>query len=170
MQFFAESKQDDLTMSALQMTLKDLLTHYMGMNEGIINMLEHYFDMSRRDAERSLELYKQFCWQTEKVVAFLDAARRLSYRLRAAIPSLNHAPVSLASALEEYLHGADDDEPPRERATADAPRKAPDTARDAPAPKAPEAAPKAPKASKDASQQALQDFFEALEQPSASSP
>lgn len=170
MQFFAESKQDDLTMSALQMTLKDLLTHYMGMNEGIINMLEHYFDMSRRDAERSLDLYKRFCWQTEKVVAFLDAARRLSYRLRAAIPSLNHAPVSLASALEEYLHGADDDEPPRERAKADAPRKAPDAARDAPAPKAPEAAPKAPKASKDASQQALQDFFEALEQPSASSP
>ncbi|WFC97222.1 hypothetical protein MBRA1_003888 [Malassezia brasiliensis] len=167
--FFAESRQDDLTMSALQMTLKDLLTHYMGMNEGIINMLEHYFDMSRPDAERSLELYKRFCWQTEKVVAFLDAARRLSYRLRAAIPSLKHAPVSLASALEEYLRSGGADAPAAERTRAEAPRKAPDTARDtardAPAPAAPPAA-----APKDASQKALHDFFEALEQPSATSP
>ncbi|WFD32022.1 hypothetical protein MSPP1_003064 [Malassezia sp. CBS 17886] len=107
---FTEDAQDELTMAALQMTLKDLLVHYMAMNEGVINMLEHYFDMSRRDAERALELYKRFCLQTEKVVAFLNSAKRLSYALRASVPALKHAPLSLAGALEEYLNDPDFDE------------------------------------------------------------
>lgn len=178
-QSFAEEKQDELTMSALQMTLKDLLAHYMGTNEGIINMLEHYFDMNRKDAERSLELYRRFCWQTEKVVAFLDAARRKSYMLRSVIPSLNHAPLSLAGALEEYLNDPDFEEnrsdflrnrgKPREAKSTDS-----KSAVDAPQPnndnkasenQRAEPAPAAPKAN--SSQKALQDFFEALEQPTS---
>ncbi|PKI82285.1 hypothetical protein MVES1_003295 [Malassezia vespertilionis] len=102
--FFTEEVQDPLTLSALQMTLKDMLAHYMGMNEGIINMLQHYFDMNARDAERSLELYRRFAWQTERVVSFLDMARRASPVLREAIPHLNHAPLELAGALEDYLN------------------------------------------------------------------
>ena len=89
------------------MTLKDLLAFYMGMNEGVINMLEHYFEMSKSDAERSLELYRRFCFQTENVVAFLNSAKRHSHQLRSSIPHLKHAPLSLANALEEYLHETD---------------------------------------------------------------
>ena len=173
------------------MTLKDLLAHYMGMNEGIINMLEHYFDMSRKDAERSLELYKRFCWQTEKVVAFLNSSKRLSYSLRSAVPSLKHAPLSLAGALEEYLDDPNFEENRSEylrnkggkdakpdvlsRAKGESSKPAP---KDEPKGKEKEEKEKkekekekekdaAPKSGNESSQQALQDFFEALEQPSA---
>ena len=105
--FFSEDLRDEVSEAALQMTLKDLLAYYMAMNEGIINMLEHYFEMSKADAERSLELYRRFCFQTENVLAFLNAAKRYSYQLRSVIPNLKHAPLSLATALEEYLHETD---------------------------------------------------------------
>lgn len=101
--FFAEDRQDDLTLGALHMVLKDLLVLFMIVNEGVINILGHYFEMSKPDAERALELYKRFVWQTERVVAYLKATRKVSYGLKMSVPRLQHAPVSLASSLEEYL-------------------------------------------------------------------
>lgn len=101
--FFLDDLNDDLIMSAFRMTLKDLLAIYTAINEGVINILEHYFEMARSDAERALELYRRFCRQTENVVAFLNSAKKASHSLNLAIPSLKHAPVSLAGALEEYL-------------------------------------------------------------------
>lgn len=59
--------------------------------------------MSHTDAGRALELYKRFCRQTEKVVAYLSSARKVSHTINVPIPNLKHAPVSLAGALEEYL-------------------------------------------------------------------
>ncbi|TKY86412.1 hypothetical protein EX895_004561 [Sporisorium graminicola] len=101
--FFLDDLNDDLIMSAFRMTLKDLLAIYTATNEGVINILEHYFEMAKSDAERALELYRRFCRQTENVVAFLNSAKKASHSLNLAIPSLKHAPVSLAGALEEYL-------------------------------------------------------------------
>ncbi|CDU25692.1 related to YAP1802-protein involved in clathrin cage assembly [Sporisorium scitamineum] len=101
--FFLDDLNDDLVMAAFRMTLKDLLAIYTAINEGVINILEHYFEMAKSDAERALELYRRFCRQTENVVAFLNSAKKASHSLNLAIPSLKHAPVSLAGALEEYL-------------------------------------------------------------------
>ena len=64
---------------------------------------EHYFEMAKTDAQRSLELYKRFCAQTEKVVAYMAAARKASGALNFTVPSLKHAPIGLAGALQEYL-------------------------------------------------------------------
>ncbi|KAN0064562.1 hypothetical protein ACQY0O_002190 [Thecaphora frezii] len=102
--FFHDDLNDELTMSAFRMSLKDLLAMYTVINEGVINILEHYFEMAKTDAERALELYKRFCRQTEKVVAYLNSAKKAAFSLNIAIPSLRHAPVSLAGALEEYLN------------------------------------------------------------------
>ncbi|PWN48452.1 ANTH-domain-containing protein [Violaceomyces palustris] len=102
--FFLEDLNDELTLTAFRMALKDLLAVYTAINEGVINILEHYFEMAKSDAERALELYKRFCTQTEKVVAYLSSAKRSAYTLNVAIPNLKHAPVSLAGALEEYLN------------------------------------------------------------------
>ncbi|KAE8224567.1 hypothetical protein CF319_g2560 [Tilletia indica] len=102
--FFLDDPSDEITLAAFRMALKDLLDLYAAVNEGIINMLEHYFEMSKVDATAALKIYREFCNQTEKVVAYLTAARKYSHALRVAIPQLKHAPVSLAGALEEYLN------------------------------------------------------------------
>jgi len=70
---------------------------------------EHYFEMSRYDAERALRIYKVFTTQTAEVVEFLQVARRVEVSTRLQIPNIKHAPTSLTSSLEEYLNDPDFD-------------------------------------------------------------
>lgn len=77
------------------------------MNEGTINVLEHYFEMSRPDAERALSIYKTFGRQTEQVVQYLSLARQYETSTRFEVPRLKHAPTTLTSSLEDYLNDPD---------------------------------------------------------------
>lgn len=79
--------------------------------------------MSHADATTALKIYKTFCKDTERVVAYLGIAKKLYNVLNVPIPNLKHvrsetrlipwhfadviwkqAPVSLAGSLEEYLN------------------------------------------------------------------
>ncbi|KIK61616.1 hypothetical protein GYMLUDRAFT_42631 [Collybiopsis luxurians FD-317 M1] len=102
--FYLDDLEDELTTTALRMLVKDLLILFQAGNEGVINVLEHYFEMSHVDAEQALAIYRHFCKQTEKVVEYLGVAKKLQNILNVPIPNLKHAPVSLAGALEEYLN------------------------------------------------------------------
>lgn len=120
-QFYFDNLEDDLNVSALRMLVKDLLILFQALNEGVINVLEHYFEMSHVDAESALSIYRNFCKQTERAVEYLGVARKLQNLLNVPIPNLKlvrfsaiivksaysnrlQAPVSLVSALEEYLN------------------------------------------------------------------
>ncbi|KAK6347266.1 hypothetical protein TWF696_007338 [Orbilia brochopaga] len=100
---------NEITLTAFRMLVSDLLAFFHVVNEGVINVLEHYFEMSRYDAERALEIYKVFTRQTEDTVEFLQNARRLETATRLQIPNVKHAPTSLTKALEEYLLDPDFD-------------------------------------------------------------
>ncbi|KAF9561222.1 ANTH-domain-containing protein [Agrocybe pediades] len=101
--FYLDDLEDELTITALRMLVKDLLILFQAGNEGVINVLEHYFEMSHIDAEEALRIYRHFCKQTDYVVEYLGVAKKLQNLLNVSIPNLKHAPVSLAGALEEYL-------------------------------------------------------------------
>ncbi|KAG6821473.1 hypothetical protein H0H93_010197 [Arthromyces matolae] len=101
--FYLDNLEDELTITALQMLVKDLLILFQAGNEGVINVLEHYFEMSHVDATEALAIYRHFCKQTERVVEFLGVAKKLQNLLNVPIPNLKHAPVSLAGSLQEYL-------------------------------------------------------------------
>ncbi|KAG2088822.1 hypothetical protein BD769DRAFT_1680251 [Suillus cothurnatus] len=94
--FYLDDLEDELTITALRMLVKDLLHSFQAGNEGVINVLEHYFEMSKIDAEQALSIYRHFCTQTERVVEYLGVAKKLQ--------NLLNAPVSLAGALQEYLN------------------------------------------------------------------
>ncbi|EAU90322.2 ENTH domain-containing protein [Coprinopsis cinerea okayama7 len=94
---------DELNIEALRMLVKDLLILFQAGNEGVINVLEHYFEMSHIDAQDALKIYRNFCSQTSKVVEYLEVAKKMQNLLNVPIPNLKHAPVSLAGALQEYL-------------------------------------------------------------------
>ncbi|KAH9975672.1 ANTH domain-containing protein [Lactifluus volemus] len=102
--FYLDNLEDELTITSLQMLVKDLLILFQAVNEGVINVLEHYFEMSHVDAEQALAIYRHFCKQAEHAVEFLGVARKLQNLLNVPIPNLKHAPVSLVGALEEYLN------------------------------------------------------------------
>ncbi|GJE90285.1 ANTH-domain-containing protein [Phanerochaete sordida] len=102
--FYLDTLEDELNITALRMLVKDLLILFQACNEGVINVLEHYFEMSKIDAKEALAIYRHFCNETEKVVEYLGVAKKLQNLLNVPIPNLRHAPVSLAGALEEYLN------------------------------------------------------------------
>lgn len=99
--------ENEITVCAFRLLTMDLLILYGVMNEGTINVLEHYFEMSKYDAERALTIYKTFTKQTNLVVEFLSTARQYENATRLEIPKLKHAPTSLTSSLEEYLKDPD---------------------------------------------------------------
>ncbi|KAJ9605052.1 hypothetical protein H2200_010442 [Cladophialophora chaetospira] len=93
--------ENELSLTAFRLLTLDLLELFKVMNE------EHYFEMSRPDAERSLQIYKTFGRQTELVVQYLGLARQYETHTRLEVPRLKHAPTTLTNALEEYLNDAD---------------------------------------------------------------
>ncbi|KIY43090.1 ANTH-domain-containing protein [Fistulina hepatica ATCC 64428] len=101
--FYLNDIEDELITTALRMLVKDLLILFQAGNEGVINLLEHYFEMSHVDAVEALKIYRNFCKQTELVVEYLAVARKMENILNVSIPNLRYAPVSLAGALQEYL-------------------------------------------------------------------
>ncbi|KAL2813573.1 ANTH domain-containing protein [Aspergillus granulosus] len=99
--------ENEITLTAFRLLTLDLLTLYSVMNEGTINVLEHYFEMSRPDSERALEIYKTFTAQTEEVVKFLGVARHFQSATRLEIPKLKHASTDLTRLLEDDLNDPD---------------------------------------------------------------
>jgi len=69
--------------------------------------LEHYFELSKPDAKRALNIYQTFVKQTDLVVQYLSIARLHEHSTRLEIPKIKHAPTSLTNALEEYLNDKD---------------------------------------------------------------
>ncbi|KAL4784535.1 ANTH domain-containing protein [Aspergillus varians] len=99
--------ENEITLTAFRLLTLDLLSLYSVMNEGTINVLEHYFEMSRPDSERALEIYKTFAAQTEEVVKFLGVARHFQSATRLEIPKLKHASTDLTRLLEDDLNDPD---------------------------------------------------------------
>lgn len=97
---------NNISLYAFRLLVEDLLVLFQVINESIVNILEHYFAMDKSDARTSLEIYKRFAKQTEDTISFLERARRLQHELHISIPTVKHAPLSLAAALQEYLDDA----------------------------------------------------------------
>ncbi|KAH3680533.1 hypothetical protein WICMUC_000264 [Wickerhamomyces mucosus] len=95
---------NDIILTCFRLLVNDLLILFNVLNHGVINILEHYFEMSRYDAERALDVYREYCELTSKVVNYLKIAKHMEYATKLHIPTLRHAPISLVQSLEEYLN------------------------------------------------------------------
>lgn len=101
--------ENEISLTAFRLLTRDLLDLFNVENEAVMNVLSHYFEMSRPDAERAIRIYKIFCKQTEQVLHYLGVARQYEHATRLEIPKLKHAPTSLAASLQEYLDDPDFD-------------------------------------------------------------
>lgn len=99
--------ETDITISIFKLLVLDLLALFQCLNQGLINILGRFFEMSKTDAERAMEIYRNFSKYTDHVVQYLSVARQYEYRTGVQVPKLTHAPVNLGRQLEEYLNDAD---------------------------------------------------------------
>lgn len=93
--FYLDDTNDDVAMSALRFCVTDLLLLFQTVNEGVINVLEHYFEMSQVDAATALKIYKTFCKDAESVVNYLSVAKRMSNIIGVQVPNLKHVRVTI---------------------------------------------------------------------------
>ncbi|KAI9243895.1 ANTH domain-containing protein [Phascolomyces articulosus] len=112
--FQFDDGENGIGLNAFRLLVEDLFVLFQTVNEAIVNILEHYFAMPKNEARLSLEVYKRFSKQTEHVVAYLNRARILEHELGITIPEARHAPLSLATALEEYLNDAQSSGPAKQ--------------------------------------------------------
>ncbi|TWU76257.1 hypothetical protein ED733_005008 [Metarhizium rileyi] len=99
--------ENEITIAIFRLLVLDLLTLFQVLNQSLINVLGHFFEMSKTDALRALVIYRNFTRQTDSVVQYLIAARMHEHHTRVQVPKLKHAPVTLARQLEEYLKDPD---------------------------------------------------------------
>ncbi|KAH5245616.1 hypothetical protein HBI18_151940 [Parastagonospora nodorum] len=104
---FDDEPENEITLTAFRLLTMDLLVLFHVSNEGTINILERYFELSKPDATRALQIYRIFVKQTDAVVQYLSLARSHEHSTRLEIPKIKHAPTSLAASLEEYLNDKD---------------------------------------------------------------
>ncbi|XP_074063733.1 prefoldin subunit 3 isoform X3 [Macrotis lagotis] len=88
--------------SAFMHLFKDSIRLFATYNEGIINLLEKYFDMKKNQCKEGLESYKKFLGRMAKLSEFLKVAEQVGID-RADIPDLTQAPSSLFEALEQHV-------------------------------------------------------------------
>ena len=63
--------------------------------------------MSKSDAQRAMDIYRNFTKQTDLVVGFLSTARTYEHQTRVEVPKLKHAPIHLGKQLSDYLADPD---------------------------------------------------------------
>ncbi|XP_045504478.1 phosphatidylinositol-binding clathrin assembly protein LAP isoform X9 [Colias croceus] len=97
---------NDLTNGVINMCFmllfRDLIRLFACYNDGIINLLEKYFDMNKKNCREALDLYKKFLIRMDRVGEFLKVAENVGID-KGDIPDLTRAPSSLLDALEGHL-------------------------------------------------------------------
>ncbi|XP_013186198.1 phosphatidylinositol-binding clathrin assembly protein LAP isoform X2 [Amyelois transitella] len=97
---------NDLTNGVISMCFmllfRDLIRLFACYNDGIINLLEKYFDMNKKNCREALDLYKKFLIRMDRVGEFLKVAENVGID-KGDIPDLTKAPSSLLDALEGHL-------------------------------------------------------------------
>ncbi|KAM9833655.1 phosphatidylinositol-binding clathrin assembly protein isoform 9-T9 [Syngnathus typhle] len=95
--------------SAFMLLFKDSIRLFAAYNEGVINLLEKYFDMKKNQCKDALDIYKKFLYRMTKLSEFLKVAEEVGID-QGDIPDLSQktkgsciAPSSLLEALEQHL-------------------------------------------------------------------
>ncbi|XP_037281901.2 uncharacterized protein LOC119174887 isoform X1 [Rhipicephalus microplus] len=88
--------------SAFMLLFRDLIRLFACYNDGIINLLEKYFDMNKKHCREALDIYKKFLIRMDRVAEFLKVAETVGID-KGDIPDLTKAPSSLLDALEQHL-------------------------------------------------------------------
>ncbi|XP_037323437.2 phosphatidylinositol binding clathrin assembly protein a isoform X6 [Pungitius pungitius] len=88
--------------AAFMLLFKDAIRLFAAYNEGVINLLEKYFDMKKVQCKEGLDIYKKFLTRMTRISEFLKVAEQVGID-RGDIPDLSQAPSSLLDALEQHM-------------------------------------------------------------------
>ncbi|KAI9112491.1 hypothetical protein K1719_016414 [Acacia pycnantha] len=91
---------------ALALVLKESFKIYCAINDGIINLVDMFFDMSRHEAVKALNIYKRACQQAKHLADFYEYCKGLNLARNFQFPALRQPPPSFLATMEEYIKEA----------------------------------------------------------------
>ncbi|KAK5782034.1 hypothetical protein RI543_000520 [Arxiozyma heterogenica] len=97
--FTSYELSNELFLYSFKLLVYDLLPLYNALNEGIITLLESFFELSHSEADTTLQLYKRFVTLTDIVVKYLKTAKNVGLR----IPIIKHITTKLVKSLQDHL-------------------------------------------------------------------
>ncbi|XP_008781765.2 putative clathrin assembly protein At5g57200 [Phoenix dactylifera] len=91
---------------ALALVLKESFKIYCAINDGIINLVDMFFEMSKYDAIKALDIYKRAGQQAENLSDFYEFCKCLDLARNFQFPTLRQPPPSFVATMEEYVREA----------------------------------------------------------------
>lgn len=99
---------NEVVLQALRMVLSEAGKVYRAVQEGMLNLLDKFFEMERTDASRGLSIYKENNLLNEKLNEYWVAVQGIS-GMRGAVSwgeGLKPPPEEFLQQMEEYCKGA----------------------------------------------------------------
>ncbi|RLM55248.1 hypothetical protein C2845_PM10G20390 [Panicum miliaceum] len=91
---------------ALALVLKESFKIYCAVNDGIINLVDVFFDMTKLDAIKALDIYRRTGNLAKSLSDFYELCRGLELARNFQFPILREPPASFLGTMEEYIREA----------------------------------------------------------------
>ncbi|KAF9592453.1 hypothetical protein IFM89_014943 [Coptis chinensis] len=86
--------------------LKESFRVYCAINDGIINLIDKFFEMPRHEAMKAFEIYKRAGQQAGSLSDFYEVCRGLELARNFQFPVLREPPQSFLATMDEYIKEA----------------------------------------------------------------
>ncbi|XP_052205274.1 putative clathrin assembly protein At2g01600 [Diospyros lotus] len=91
---------------ALALVLKESFKIYCAVNDGIINLVDKFFEMPRHEAIKALDIYRRAGQQAVSLSDFYEVCKGLELARNFQFPVLREPPQSFLATMEEYIREA----------------------------------------------------------------
>ncbi|XP_015060075.1 putative clathrin assembly protein At5g35200 [Solanum pennellii] len=95
-----------LIQHALSIVAAESASLYVAIADGMLNLVDKFFEMQRHDAVRALEIYRRAGDQAVKLSEFFEICRNLDFGRGQKYVKIEKPPESFILAMEEYLTDA----------------------------------------------------------------
>ncbi|KAJ1284915.1 hypothetical protein BS78_03G242100 [Paspalum vaginatum] len=95
-----------LVQYALALVLKESFKIYCAINDGIINLVDKFFEMPKHEAIKALDIYRRAGQQAGSLSDFYESCRGLELARNFQFPTLREPPQTFLSTMEEYVKEA----------------------------------------------------------------
>ncbi|KAK4261754.1 hypothetical protein QN277_004710 [Acacia crassicarpa] len=91
---------------ALALVLKESFKIYCAVNDGIINLVDKFFEMPRHEAIKALDIYRRAGQQAANLSDFYEVCKGLQLARNFQFPVLREPPQSFLATMDEYIREA----------------------------------------------------------------
>ncbi|XP_073140600.1 putative clathrin assembly protein At5g35200 [Henckelia pumila] len=91
---------------ALSIVAAESVRLYVAITDGVLNLVDKYFEMQRHDAVRALEIYRRAGEHALRLSNFYEMCRSVDFGRRQKYVKIEQPPPSFLTAMEEYVKDA----------------------------------------------------------------